>query len=712
MPQLPMRRLAVRLLALMLAFVPVPAPLHAQALYDRHDVLHAFVSDGSRPVTTLTKGPDGALYGETVMGGASDFGTIFKVTGDGTVVSLHSFSASEYARSASPLVAGPDGVYGTTMTGGAHASGTVFKVAPSGVVSTIYEFDYSAGAFPGGLVVGPDGALYGVAHSGGPAGAGGVFRVTTEGHGTLLHAFAPEDGSPQQVFPLSVGADGALYGVTRTWVLEFGLVFKVTLDGHYTRLHVFDGTDGKWPYSAPVTGADGAMYGTTARGGPANAGTVYRITGDGTFSQIHAFDTVDGEEPLAPLVPGPDGALYGTTFGGWETVTQGSVFKVSTGGAVSSVYRFTGPDGRNLWGGAPLTVGADGLLYGVARGGGAFNGGVLFSLSTDGAFSVRHMFESATGEDPMAAVVQMPDGALYGVTAFGGPSGAGTVFRVSRGPDATAPTITASLAYGPSDSGWYNYPVVVRFSCSDGGGSGVPEGACPPDQTLSDEGAAVASTAMTVTDAAGNVSEPSNVVVVGIDMTPPVLQPSVGGPVFLNATSSASPGATDTLSGVNIEWCGALDTTTVGTKEVPCAASDNAGNGVGVYTTYSVVYRVNGFQQPINDAHNPGCSSCPMSVFRSGSLVAVKLRLNDANGAVVQAANAPQWLPPVYLGSTSAAANEPMAQGTPTVGTSLFLAGPQYIYNWSTKGLPARSMWRLGVQLADGTVHTVVVGVR
>src|SRR5205823_4804413 len=76
--------------------------------------------------------------------------------------------------------------------------------------------------------------------------------------------------------------------------------------------------------------------------------------------------------------------------------------------------------------------------------------------------------------------------------------------------DKTAPTIVATATTSPNANGWYNHDVTVHFDCNDAL-SGVASGACASDQVLSSEGAAVASTAKTVSDAAGNVSAPSNV---------------------------------------------------------------------------------------------------------------------------------------------------------------------------------------------------------
>ncbi len=89
--------------------------------------------------------------------------------------------------------------------------------------------------------------------------------------------------------------------------------------------------------------------------------------------------------------------------------------------------------------------------------------------------------------------------------------------------DGTAPTITAAILPGATlgTNGWYTSNVTVRFTCADSGGSNFNPGACPADQVLSTEGAAVSSTAQTVTDRAGNTSTPSNVITVKIDKTAP-----------------------------------------------------------------------------------------------------------------------------------------------------------------------------------------------
>jgi len=90
--------------------------------------------------------------------------------------------------------------------------------------------------------------------------------------------------------------------------------------------------------------------------------------------------------------------------------------------------------------------------------------------------------------------------------------------------DKTKPTISAAATTSPNAKGWYKNNVTVDFTCADSeSGSGVDPGDCPADQTLSNEGRAVASTAKTVSDRAGNLSDPSNVVTVKIDKTRPTI---------------------------------------------------------------------------------------------------------------------------------------------------------------------------------------------
>jgi hypothetical protein len=157
--------------------------------------------------------------------------------------------------------------------------------------------------------------------------------------------------------------------------------------------------------------------------------------------------------------------------------------------------------------------------------------------------------------------------------------------------DRTPPTIAAAATSSPNGSGWYAGDVTVHFTCSDAG-SGIPAGACPADQILTGEGAAVSSAAETVVDAAGNTSAASNVVTVKIDRTDPTVAFSPNGGVYdVDQTVAIVCTASDALSGVASSTCADVNAPAwslgLGTHVLSATAVDRAGNtgsGSGSYT--------------------------------------------------------------------------------------------------------------------------------
>jgi uncharacterized repeat protein (TIGR03803 family) len=128
---------------------------------------------------------DGDFYGTTIEGGAYGFGKVYRMTKNGKVTILHSFTGADGRNPYSAPIEGRDGYfYGTTGFGGRYDAGIIYRMDPSGVVTVLHSFGDSAdaGRYPiAPLVQGDDGALYGVTVDGGVNSHGTAFRFTLAG---------------------------------------------------------------------------------------------------------------------------------------------------------------------------------------------------------------------------------------------------------------------------------------------------------------------------------------------------------------------------------------------------------------------------------------------------------------------------------------------------------------------------------------------------
>jgi hypothetical protein len=280
--------------------------------------------------------------------------------------------------------------------------------------------------------------------------------------------------------------------------------------------------------------------------------------------------------------------------------------------------------------------------------------------------------------------------------------------------DRARPSITAAVTSGvKGGNGWYTGPVTVTFTCSDTGSVQSGVATCPDPVVLSTSGANQASG--TVTDRAGNTD---SVTLDGImiDQEKPTITTSdvnVAGQTYtLGAVQPATCKASDSVSG--LDSCKVTVTggnaNGVGAFTYTATATDKAGNASTVSGTYKVVYRFDGFLQPINDtAHQVGTST---SVFKAGSTVPAKFQLKKADGTVVQGGTA-SWLVPVKGSAMSTPVDETVYTATADSGSTYKYdaTAQQYQYNWQT-GKTAGSYWRIGVTLDDGQTYSVNIGLR
>jgi hypothetical protein len=86
--------------------------------------------------------------------------------------------------------------------------------------------------------------------------------------------------------------------------------------------------------------------------------------------------------------------------------------------------------------------------------------------------------------------------------------------------------------------------------------------------------------------------------------------------------------------------------------------------------------------------------------------------LKDATGTIVQSVTLPRWVAPVQVGSSTAQVNETVSNAEQTPGTTFTQTGSSYLYNWNTKRLPEKSVWRIGVSFDDGQTYTADISLR
>jgi uncharacterized repeat protein (TIGR03803 family) len=394
------------------AALTVSASLHGQTLNTLFTFGNAKL--GSQPEDGVAIGANGELFGITFRGGTSNLGVAYELappssSGDPwTVSAIHEFTTLE-GNPGAGLMFEPSGVlYGVASGYNTGLDGTVFEFRPPAASgarwreATLYTFSGAPadGQIPQGApVFGPDHALYGTTYSGGDKDDGTAYRLappeTKGGAWTeeVLWSFPGYSGDGQgPVGTLTLGADGAIFGVTQYGGLGGGTVFELTppttSGGSWTETLLYEfplqgGFSGSAYPTGVILGPNGVLYGTTGQydgrvcdSGKNPCGTVFQLVppetpgGAWTETTIHTFffGAGDGDAPYAPPLLGSDGVLYGTTGGGGAT-GHGTIFKMLPpsllGGSWTEVilYSFTG--GADGWLPTNIAFGPDGRLYGT-----------------------------------------------------------------------------------------------------------------------------------------------------------------------------------------------------------------------------------------------------------------------------------------------------------------------------------------------------------
>jgi uncharacterized repeat protein (TIGR03803 family) len=265
-------------------------------------VLHSFGQsmDGMAPQSGVIY-RDGRLYGTTATGGDSRArsGTVFSIDlASGAEKILYNFGTkTNDAGLPNGLIFSHDALFGTSLQGGASNFGTIFKVDPNtGAEKTVYEFQVGPdGALPEFSLIDHGGLLYGNTRSGGQTENGTLFSFNPQTRvETQLYSFAGDrnGGGPSGAI---VYLKGHLYGVTRGGgkgttkcqsagaAKGCGTVFSFDLTTRVLKvLYRFSGgADGAGPYGGLFYSGK-FLYGTTMAGGRytcqnMGCGTIFRL---------------------------------------------------------------------------------------------------------------------------------------------------------------------------------------------------------------------------------------------------------------------------------------------------------------------------------------------------------------------------------------------------------------------------------------------------
>ena len=361
-----------------LMFTAAPAQAQFTKLFDFDEA-----TTGRLPKGALVS--DGTwLYSTAWAGGTNNCGTIVRIKLDGTdPTTLHTFDF--YPSGCHPesrLFIEGDYLYGTTKGGGASGFGSIFRMHMDGTgFEKLLDLTSTNGESPlGGLI--SDGTwLYGTTSAGGQTTFGTVYRIMPDGSGhQMLHQFNGTDGKEPHGELLLVG--DTLYGTT--WIGgpdAWGTIYKMHKDGSgYTLIHAFgELIDGRFPVGA-LYAIGNQLYGIARAGGVENTGFIYRIGMDGTgFTKTFEFNAFS-TGVLVECSFIYDGTwLYASgTLSHPQNPVTGTIFRIRPDGSDFSIlYGMTILEGKNP---RDQLLLLNGTLYSAASLGGISGAGTIFSF--------------------------------------------------------------------------------------------------------------------------------------------------------------------------------------------------------------------------------------------------------------------------------------------------------------------------------------------
>ena len=401
---------ALRLAALS-AFLIAARPAQAQIMNVLYNFPENSIDDGAGPSTGLTPDAAGNLYTTTYFGGQYSHGSVVELSPDGggwNATTLYNFTGGADGADPAygPLIFDNSGnLYGETYIGGAYGYGTVYELSPSGggnwTETVLYSFPADPfNSYPAnGLIMDSAGNLYGTLYDSldFKTQPGAVFELS-HSNGTwtesVIYSFHPGNAAG-----LTMDASGDIFGVGA--INGHNDVFELQPNGQggWTKhvIYVFPQTpDNDNIDGTLVFDQSGNLYGTT--GGdlssthpgtvfelsPAEAGKPWAYSLIWGFHCDHCTQGYRGHEPFAGVTLDTLGNIYGTTYMG-GAYGGGVVFMLVPTAGQRPPYRedilvfFNGLNGSSSFG--QLIRDSAGNLYGTTAQGGTWDSGNAFEVT-------------------------------------------------------------------------------------------------------------------------------------------------------------------------------------------------------------------------------------------------------------------------------------------------------------------------------------------
>ncbi|MEO7902574.1 MAG: choice-of-anchor tandem repeat GloVer-containing protein [Capsulimonas sp.] len=284
--------------------------------------------DEDRPSGSLREVSPGVFYGLTSAhnepSAVHQNAIVYSITSAGVYTVIHTFN-DPFNPAGELLLASDGNLYGTATSTAFGDYGTVFQITPNGSVNTVHSFTRDSNAITtpqDALMEGADGYLYGAGIGGGIAFHGGIFKMTKTGVTTTVHSFGLDEGVSDdglvRIGPMVQDSSGAIYGTFPGGTFGYGLLFEIDPSGVLGIKRNFNrfNPENAYPIDGVTLSANGVLIGATRGDSYYNYGTVYKIAlfPDPTLTQISNPVVQAGHYPFSLTVTGTNFMTGATVY--------------------------------------------------------------------------------------------------------------------------------------------------------------------------------------------------------------------------------------------------------------------------------------------------------------------------------------------------------------------------------------------------------------